>query len=174
MKIEKYFWDLNEKALKDTKEILKSAENPKFSQRMVTFLSRCDQPKLVFSVISKEDFIKSWPLIRTYWLKVARKSEFRDWWETIYEQLAQEKKGRKISPKGGISDLFKGVGEQIRQARISNGLSQRDLSLLSGIKQPDISKIEEGKKNITLTTLSRFCKVLHIKSINLFTKESVA
>jgi len=44
-------------------------------------------------------------------------------------------------------------------------LSQKDLSLIVGIKQPEISKIEDGKKNITILTLAKFCKVLNIKKI---------
>jgi DNA-binding Xre family transcriptional regulator len=35
------------------------------------------------------------------------------------------------------------------------------------MKQPDISTIEKGGKNITLETLSRLCKVLEIKKIDI-------
>jgi len=35
------------------------------------------------------------------------------------------------------------------------------------MKQPDISRIEEGKKNITLFTLIRLCKVPGIRKINI-------
>jgi predicted transcriptional regulator len=39
---------------------------------------------------------------------------------------------------------------------VDQGLSQKELSLVIGVKQPEISKIEEGKKNITMSTLNRF------------------
>lgn len=167
MKIEKYFWDLNKTALRETVNILKRPSHPKFAIRMVTILSRCDRPKELFSMVPKEVFIKSWPTVRSYWVRVMRKSEFRDWWETMYEQLLEKQgiKGRR--PKGEASELFKDIGRLIRQERIEKGFSQKELSLLIGIKQPEISKIEEGKKNITMATLARFCKVLGIRRISL-------
>ncbi len=79
MKVSKYFWDLNEKALQETKKILKNPQHPKFIGRIVTFLSRCDQPRELFSLISKKEFIEIWPKIRSCWAKVARESDFRDW-----------------------------------------------------------------------------------------------
>jgi len=56
---------------------------------------------------------------------------------------------------------------KIRDARIQKGLSQKQLALRIGMKQPDISRIEEGKKNITLFTLTRLCKVLGIEEIDI-------
>lgn len=35
------------------------------------------------------------------------------------------------------------------------------------MKQPDVSKVEEGKKNITLFTLIRLCKTLGIQRIDI-------
>jgi len=67
MKIEKYFWSLNKKALKKVKKILRNPEHPKFVSYAFTLLSQCDIPKEVFSVIKKEHFIEYWPEIRKYW-----------------------------------------------------------------------------------------------------------
>lgn len=167
MIITKYFWDLNEKALKDTERILRNTSHPKFILRMVTFLSRCDQPKELFSIISKKEFIEVWPKIRNYWIRLARESDFRDWWETIYEQLLQKYKLKQRRPKGRSSALFLNIGRMIREARIRKNFSQRELALTIGMRQPDISTIEEGKKNITLETLLRLCKALEIKSVDI-------
>lgn len=164
--ISKYFWDLNEEALKKTEGILKSSGDPKFIMRMVTFLSRCDQPKELFSLISKKEFIEFWPKIRAYWRKIAQKSEFRDWWETIYEQILQEY-GLKKKVKGKSPISFLKIGRMIREARIQVGLSQKELASMVAMKQPDISMIEEGKKNITLETLLRLCRVLDINTVDL-------
>ena len=46
-------------------------------------------------------------------------------------------------------------------------MSQSELALKVGIKQPHISKIEEGKMNITLSTLMRICKALEISNLAL-------
>lgn len=167
MIITKYFWDLNRGALKETQKILKDPKHPKFLTRMVTFLSRCDKPKELFSIITKERFIEIWPKIRTYWMKHTRESEFRDWWETIYEQLLEEYHLIQKKVKGKSPDFFQKFGTLIKEARIKKNLSQKQLAQSIGMKQPDISKIEEGKKNVTLYTLMRLCKVLGIKKIEM-------
>jgi DNA-binding Xre family transcriptional regulator len=160
----KYFWDLNEKALKETEDILRNSEHAKFQSRMIRLLSRCQSPKELFSVISKEAFIDTWPRLRRYWARIGKESDFRDWWQTIYEEILRSQgKGKKIA--GEPSSLFKKVGVKIKEARIGRDMSQRDLALAVGMKQPDISKIEEGRKNITLGTLARICKYLDIEEI---------
>jgi transcriptional regulator with XRE-family HTH domain len=60
---------------------------------------------------------------------------------------------------------FLKIGKLIKKRRIEKGWSQQELAYRVGINQPDISKIEEGKKNITLITLFRICKVLGIRKI---------
>lgn len=167
MNIAKYFWDLNKKALNETQGIIKNPKHPRYIPRMIVFLSRCDQPKELFSLISKRAFVETWPKIRAYWLKLERDSDFRDWWETIYEELLRKNKFRDKSPKGKPSILFSNIGNAIREARIQKGLSQKEMALIVGMEQPDISIIEKGKKNITLGTLSRLCKVLEIKKIDI-------
>lgn len=167
MKISKYFWDFNEKALKETSDILKNPKHSKFVMRMVTLLSRCDQPKELFSLISKEDFVKTWPKIRAYWIRLARESEFRDWWETICEQFQEDYRLEQKKQKGKPFDLFLKIGQTIKKKRIDKGLSQNELAFRVGMKQPDISGIEEGKKNVTLETLASLCKALGIKKVDL-------
>ena len=70
---------------------------------------------------------------------------------------------------GGMarSGLFLKIGELIEDKRIRKGWSQQDLAARAGMKQPDISKIEQGKKNITLETLGSLSKILGIKKIEL-------
>ena len=155
----KYFWDLNNEALRETADILKNPEHAKFQARMVRVLSRCQSPKEIFSIISKEDFVKAWPGLKRYWIRIDKDSDFRDWWQTIYEEILK-KQGMAKKVKGKPSLLFKNIGAKIKEARILKEMSQQDLALAVGMKQPDISKIEEGKKNITLETLSRICKCL--------------
>jgi DNA-binding Xre family transcriptional regulator len=165
--IQKYFWDLNKQALRETEGILQNVSHPKFLTRMVAFLSRCDKPRELFSIISKEKFIEVWPKIRSYWLKTSRNSDFRDWWETIYEQLLENFQHKYKRTLGKNPLFFQRFGQLIKQARISKDLSQKQLASNIGMKQPDISRIEEGKKNITLYTLMRLCKILDIKKIDI-------
>jgi len=167
MKIAKYFWDLKGSALRETPRMLKNPSHPQFNQRMVTLLSRCDKPEEVFSFISKNNFVKAWPGVKSYWVKIDRKSDFKDWWQTIYEQLLEKRGIKQKKPQGEPSLFFKKIGILIRKARVEQGLSQNELSILTKVRQPEISKIEEGKKNITIATLTRFCKVLDIRKINI-------
>lgn len=52
------------------------------------------------------------------------------------------------------------VGQAVAQAREEKGMSQRELSRSSGIMQAEISKIEQGKGNPTITTLQKLSKSL--------------
>ena len=167
MNITKYYWDLNNSALKETRGILKNPHHPKFVGRLVTLLSRCDNPQELFSLFSKQEFLDFWPKVKNYWLKMARESDFRDWWQTIYEQLLRQYRKEHKEPKGSQFILSLRIGKAIKEARIQKGLSQKELASLVGIKQPDISKIEDGKKNITLKTLSALSGALKIKKIYL-------
>lgn len=166
MNIAKYFWDLSENALKETVRILKDPRRPQFPDKMVVFLSRCDRPEELFSLISKDTFVDAWPKIRAYWIKRSRQSDFRDWWETIYEQLVDTGKPMHQKTAGTQPALFRKFGELIKEARIKKGLSQKQLALRIGMKQPDISRVEEGGKNITLYTVMRLCRTLKIKRID--------
>lgn len=55
------------------------------------------------------------------------------------------------------------LGYQIKQKRLMLSLSQEELSLLTGINQSDLSKIEKGKMNISIKTLNRIAKALKAK-----------
>jgi DNA-binding Xre family transcriptional regulator len=165
--ISKYFWDLNRDALEETRKIFKNVYHPKFIARLTNLLSRCDKPKELFSLISKNDFLEIWPKTRSYWIKIERNSDFRDWWQTIYEGILSERQVKIKSPAGKSPVSFVAIGKIIREARVNRSLSQHDLAIKTRMKQPDISKIEEGKKNITLQTLLRLCKILEIKKIEI-------
>ncbi len=164
MNINKYFWGMNPKALKETEKIIKNPQHPRFRERIFTLLSRCDDPGELFSLISREQFIEVWPGIRRYWGRRKQAEDFRSWWETVYEQLLGKKRIKK-GIKGEPPEIFVKIGKTIRDNRLKKGLNQADFARRVGMKQPDISAIEFGKKNITLETLIRLCKILDIKNI---------
>jgi DNA-binding Xre family transcriptional regulator len=165
--IAKYFWDLNEASLRETERILRDPRHPRFPQRMVTLLSRCDKPKELFSLVSKKAFVEAWPRIRADWVKRVRRSDSRDWWETIYEQLLEAGQRGSIRSKGSPPEFLRRFGGMIRAARVEKGLSQKQLAVRVGMKQPDISRMEEGKKNMTLFTLLRICQALGIQKLDI-------
>ena len=75
--------------------------------------------------------------------------------ETIYEdgETVREEKPA----------AFVMVGEAVAAARAKKGLSQKELSDLTGIDQSDLSKIERGIANPSVNTLNRIAKALDVK-----------
>ncbi|RYY39029.1 MAG: XRE family transcriptional regulator [Chitinophagaceae bacterium] len=56
----------------------------------------------------------------------------------------------------------KAFGSRLRQLRELRGLSQLDLELASGINRTEISRIENGQKNIELATIVRLAIALDV------------
>ncbi len=159
MNIKKYFWNLNEAALKETTSILKNPSHPKYPQRVVAILSRTNNPKEVFRFINRKQFVDSWPKIRKHWAKVGGSEDFRAWWETVYEEIAD--RAGKI-PSADVT--LAAVGAIIRDKRIERGWSQNDLAIKTGVDQPYISRIEKGV-HLEVRTLIKICRALGIKNM---------
>ena len=75
--------------------------------------------------------------------------------ETVYEdgETVREEKPA----------AFVMVGNAVAAARAEKGLSQKELSVLSGIDQADLSKIERGIANPSVNTLNRIAQALDAK-----------
>jgi transcriptional regulator with XRE-family HTH domain len=58
--------------------------------------------------------------------------------------------------------MLKTVGEKIYSIRLAKGLTQADIVRQTGIPQPNLSNIEKGKQDITLTTLFRLAKAFNV------------
>ena len=72
--------------------------------------------------------------------------------ETVYED------GETIETK--TIEFEKAASQAVLSARARAGLSQKELSELTGIDQSDISKIERGVANPSVTTLERIATAL--------------
>lgn len=59
-----------------------------------------------------------------------------------------------------FTELQERFGTNFRQARLSAGLTQVQVSELSGINQSDLSKIERGAVNLTLGTMQRLATIV--------------
>ena len=55
------------------------------------------------------------------------------------------------------------LGLLIKKKRTEKKLSQKDLSNLTGITQANISNIEKGKANITISQLKKIAKSMNLK-----------
>ena len=54
------------------------------------------------------------------------------------------------------------IGEQIRTARIGKNLTVRQLAEMSGVPFQNITKIENGKYNVSIDILGKLCHSLGI------------
>lgn len=61
-------------------------------------------------------------------------------------------------------------GKRLREIRTKQKLSQLDLELKSGINRTEISKIENGLKNIEFLTIVKLAEALEAEMIELFKK----
>jgi len=60
-------------------------------------------------------------------------------------------------------ELRKQIGFRIAELRDQLNLTQKELSILSGINKRSIEKIEQGYFNLTLDTLSALSSILDFK-----------
>lgn len=67
------------------------------------------------------------------------------------------------------SKEYKFVLSQLRNARMSSGLTQKEVAKLIGKPQPYISKCESGERRLDVTELNRFAKI-YKKSLTFFVK----
>jgi transcriptional regulator with XRE-family HTH domain len=60
------------------------------------------------------------------------------------------------------------VGKQIQKIRESKGLSQQDLAAKCNFEKSNMSRLETGRVNPTLSTLEKVAKALDISLVELF------
>lgn len=56
------------------------------------------------------------------------------------------------------------IGERVRLARVSRGLSRDELSELLGISSLFVGYIECGQRGMSIATLQKICKVLNVSA----------
>lgn len=82
---------------------------------------------------------------------------------TGFENWAAAREAAETSAEAELRRRFEAgieLGLQFCDARVARGLSQRDLSERSGVRQADISRIERGAGNPTEATLQRLASAL--------------
>jgi transcriptional regulator with XRE-family HTH domain len=60
------------------------------------------------------------------------------------------------------------VGKRIQEIRIEKNLSQQDLAAKCNFEKSNMSRLEAGRANATLSTLEKLCEALQINCIELF------
>ena len=153
-----WLWDsrLDEKKVK---KILEDENHPKFNLYTEKLLSRVSDPRVVFDFISEVSFCKKWPGIKR---RMKRDRWLRDrviFWQTMYERVYEKlkEKGIKIREHEEIkiSQERLRLAHQIRDIRMKSGYTQKDMAKRLGVIQQYISKIENGRENVSVDTLKR-------------------
>lgn len=164
-----WLWD-RKISLPEVKKILKDPLHENFVLFASLLLTRKNNPKEVFvEYVDPLVFCKNWPKIK----KAMRKDKWNNkrvvFWQAIYENLIEGYRKKGISfrerKKVAVIDICRKVGEQIREIRKAEGLSQKELAKRIGVSQQLISRIEKGKENISLAALNNVLKALN-KSID--------
>jgi transcriptional regulator with XRE-family HTH domain len=60
------------------------------------------------------------------------------------------------------------VGKRIREIRIEKNISQQDLASKCNFEKSNMSRLENGNANATLSTLEKVCNALETDYIELF------
>lgn len=63
--------------------------------------------------------------------------------------------------------LQKIIGERIREIRESKGISQQDLAAACNFEKSNMSRIEAGRTNFTISTLYKISIALEVKLTDL-------
>jgi transcriptional regulator with XRE-family HTH domain len=70
-------------------------------------------------------------------------------------------------------DLVKLLGENVRAARKTRGLSQETLAFDADMKRSYLSELERGKRNPSVRALGRLATALNVEPADLLRKPSV-
>jgi transcriptional regulator with XRE-family HTH domain len=60
------------------------------------------------------------------------------------------------------------VGKRIQTIRIEKNISQQDLAAKCNFEKSNMSRLEKGNANATLSTLEKVCDALQVDYIELF------
>ena len=63
------------------------------------------------------------------------------------------------------------IGSQIYLRRLEKGMTQAELARRAGIPQPNLSNIEKGKRDLTISTLARIAHALGVNVRDFFARE---
>ncbi len=143
--------------------ILKDSRDPRFLMVAEKLIGRLSPPKKVFAFLDKETFCQNWAKIKKRLRTDAWMQDKVIFWQIIYEAILEElkKQGfqlRKKEEKSG-SETQRVVADQIKEWRLSKGLTQKQFASKLNVIQPYISRLEKGTENVSLETLEKISKV---------------
>ena len=67
-------------------------------------------------------------------------------------------------------DWCKVVGENVRRLRLAKGMSQEELSFVSGLHRTYVSGVERGKRNPTVVVIAQLAEALETEPAKILDK----
>ena len=160
-----WLWDRN-LTQKQIKKIIADPRHERFVEISALLLSRNNAVKEVFDeYLDKETFVRNWARIK----RQMRKNTWNDpritFWQAVYEKIAADFKeqGVALRPRRQEvteSRLIADVAKAMREARRASGLTQSELAAKVGISQQIISRAEQGRNDLRLSTLRKIAQGL--------------
>ncbi len=151
------------------REILKNEDHPKFDIYAEKLFSRVNDPKMAFSIVDKVTFCKKWPSIKKRMRKDRWLRDRAVFWQTIYERIyaGLKESGIKIrsTQEADIPAQRLKLSQQIRNIRMKLGYTQGGIAKRLGVIQQYISKIETGRENVSVDTLTRIADAFNKKLV---------
>ena len=157
-----WHWDIS---LPETKirEILTREDDPRFPRIAGVVMSRVEDPKEVFKLITPLAFCRRWRAIEREIKSDEWTKEKAAFWKSTYIKLSKElrNKGEKIrkTEKIPLDSFTRDVIVQIRKTRKRALMSQKELAEFMGCSQQYISGIEKGRERVSLEFLKKFASI---------------
>lgn len=158
----KWNWDINLPESK-IKKILEREDDYRFPRIAGVLLSRVDDPKEVFKLITPSAFCRRWRAIELEIKSDEWTKEKAAFWKTTYIKLSKElrEKGEKIRKpdKIALDSFTRDLISKIKASRRKALLTQGELAELMGCSQQYIAGIEKGREKISLDFLRKFAVI---------------
>ena len=167
MKDSKMFWDRNI-TKEEAGKVLRDEFHPRFVEYAALFLSRTNEPKVVFAqYIDKNIFCRQWRKIK----KQMRTNKWGDnkivFWDEVYKVVSRRIDKNELraakEKKTPVNPDISRIGKKINGARKAKGWTQKELAEKAGLSQQTISFVESGYINISFLTLKKIIDALDLK-----------
>ena len=149
-----WLWDV-QLTEEQVKKILKNEKDPRFYIYAEKLFSRVNNSKIAFEYVTREVFNHQWPIIKQRIEKDAWAKGKVNFWENIYKTVCGE----------GVSAERVNISQQIKNIRLQLGYTQEEMAKKLGVIQQYISKLENGRENLSVDTLKRIADVFNKKLI---------
>lgn len=162
-----WLWD-RKTSVNSAKKILRNPDNKNFLGFAALLLARQNSTREVFTqYLNPIDFCRNWQKIK----RVMRRDNWNnpriEFWQAIYEKLIEKYRNKKIrindfkKQAEPVDELCRTVGNKIKNIRKQNGLTQKQLAGKMKISQQLISRIENGRENISVIALKNVAAALN-------------